>query len=121
MELVISSVLQLGVAVSSVIILIGIILFFTQYNHSLNSSYHAFTSASYSFPHSLNALKIALQQGRGIGYIELGVLLLILTPAIRVATSIMLFLRQHDLPMTYVTLFVLLVLVGSFYIGIVAK
>ena len=119
MELIVSSVLQAGVVVSSVIILVSMILFFTHGNQ--NGSYHQFTTTTYSFPHSTSALKTAIKAGEGTGFIELGVLLLILTPILRVAISVLLFLRQHDMPMTIVTVLVLLILVGSFYVGVIVK
>jgi uncharacterized membrane protein len=122
MELIVSSVLQIGVIVSSAVILLGIALFLTQsHQNSLNGSYHHFTSSTYSFPHNLSALNSSIRAGAATGFIELGVLLLILTPILRVATSILLFLRQRDISMTLVTLFVLLVLTGSFVIGVIIK
>ncbi|MCL4357335.1 DUF1634 domain-containing protein [Patescibacteria group bacterium] len=132
MEIVVSAVLQAGVIVSSVIILIGITLFFIHAHQApaLQHSYRRYTAANYSFPHTLAALKnsdtlAALKNsamtGQGVGLIELGVLLLILTPVLRVATSILLFRRQRDWPMTLVTLFVLVVLIGSFILGITVR
>ena len=118
-ELVVSLVLQIGVAISSAIILLGVILFFV-HSHQIGS-YHQFTSPNYSFPHSISELKTSIKNGDGAGFIELGVLLLIFTPILRVATSILLFKRQKDVPMTTVTLFVLLVLIGSFILGITVK
>ncbi len=123
-ELIISRVLQVGVSLSAVIILVGIGLFFVQsdQNHALNSgSYHQFTATTFAFPHSITALSNAVQAGEGTGFIEFGVLLLILTPILRVAFSIVLFWRQHDRPMVGVTLAVLLVLVGSFILGVVVQ
>lgn len=123
MELVVSSVLQIGVILSSAIILTGIVLFFVHghQNNSLNDTFHRFTAANYSFPHSLSSLKISIRQGDGAGFIELGVLALILTPILRVASSILLFLRNRDRPMMTVTLIVLLVLIGSFILGLSIK
>ena len=117
MESIVSIVLQTGVIISSVMILIGLLLFFGgDLNHG---SYHKLIAPNYSFPHSLSAIKTAIQSGNGLGFIALGVLLLILTPMLRVAVSILLFKRQKDLPMTLVTAFVLLVLISSFVVGIV--
>ncbi len=123
MEIVVSAVLQAGVIVSSVIILSGITLFFIHAHQApaLQNSYRRYSSANYSFPHTLAALKSSVVAGSGAGLIELGVLLLILTPVLRVATSILLFRRQRDRPMTLVTLFVLVVLIGSFILGIAVR
>ena len=123
MEIVVSAVLQAGVIVSSVIILSGITLFFIHAHQApaLQNSYRRYSSANYIFPHTLAALKSSVVAGSGAGLIELGVLLLILTPVLRVATSILLFRRQRDRPMTLVTLFVLVVLIGSFILGIAVR
>ena len=119
MELIVSSVLQAGVIISSVIILAGLFLFFLHDKQS--GSYHQFTRAGYLFPHNLANLIAAVKSGSGVGLIDLGVLILILTPVLRVATSILLFLRRKDPPMTVVTLFVLLILIGSFILGLTTR
>lgn len=120
MEAVISVVLQTGVLISSAIILFGFILFLT-HSHLSNDPYRQFTATNYTFPHSLSSIKSSIQAREGIGLIELGVLLLILTPIVRVAASIFLFRRQKELRMTLVTLFVLLVLTSSFILGITVR
>ena len=120
MERTVSMVLQFGVLISAAMIILGCILFFTSGYHD-QTSYHELTAPSYSFPHGLATLKTSVQAGDGLGFIELGVLLLILTPIPRVLISILLFKRQKDRPMTVVTLVVLLVLVGSFILGLVVK
>ena len=120
LEHTISRVLQVGVVSSALIILAGVILLFT-HNYQHQSSYHQLTTNTYSFPQSISTLKSSVSKGAGIGFIELGVLLLILTPILRVATSILLFIRIKDLPMTLITLCVLIVLVSSFILGILAK
>lgn len=116
-EIIISTVLRVGVVVSSIPILAGVILFFTHIHNNLGS-YNQFTTSAYSFPHSISALKSSVRTGAGIGFIQLGVLLLILTPILRVATSILLFKRQKDTPMMLVTLSVLLILASSFILGV---
>jgi uncharacterized membrane protein len=117
MELVISSVLQIGVGISVLVILIGLISFFT-HGTPHSASYHQYTSPAFSFPHSISAIRNSIQTNQGSGLIELGVLFLILTPVIRVITSIFLFVRQHDRPMAIITLSVLLILSCSFILGI---
>ena len=47
----------------------------------------------------------------------LGVLILILTPILRVAVGVLSFLYEKDPPMALVTLYVLVVLVGSFFLA----
>lgn len=118
MEALVSSVLQIGVVLSSLIILAGIILFFTGSHTNLgNESYKYLATESYSFPHSASSIIKGLKTMQPTAVIETGVFLLILTPVIRVATSVLIFLRLKDRPMTLVTLFVLAVLIGSFFLG----
>ncbi len=121
-EVAISRILQISVTVSIMTILLGLVLLFTQQGHGglrAAASYHSFVSTSYSFPHSFSALEKSVRAREGIGIIVLGILLLIITPIIRVGTSFLLFVRKRDRPMTLVTIFVLLILIGSFYLGIV--
>ncbi len=116
LEWVVSSVLRIGVIISVSFILAGLVLFFSGSHHFGN--YHQFSSASYSFPHTINSLINAMLNGRSAGYIEFGILLLILTPILRVASSTMLFSRKGERPMMLVTLFVLIILIGSFILGL---
>lgn len=112
-ELIVSTVLQVGVILSALTILAGTVLLFSNMGNA-QSSYRRYVTPNYSFPHTISTLKSALLTGSGTGFIEIGVFLLILTPILRVATSILIFKRQKDTPMTLVTLFVLLVLISSF-------
>ena len=112
-ELIVSTVLQVGVILSALTILAGTVLLFSNMGNG-QSSYRRYVTPNYSFPHTISTLKSALLAGSGTGFIEIGVFLLILTPILRVATSILIFKRQKDTPMTLVTLFVLLVLISSF-------
>ncbi len=119
-EVAISRILQIGVTVSVATILVGLVLLFVRQDHSFGqTSYHTFVATGYVFPHSVSALKNSVQAGEALGILELGVLLLILTPIIRVATAFLLFARKHDRPMAIVTVCVLVVLVSSFYLGVV--
>jgi uncharacterized membrane protein len=121
-ELLVSRVLQIGVSVSSLLVLIGIILFLNQYhttvNPALGNSFKTLTAPSFSFPHSPSSLVSALRSHSGLGFIVLGSLLLILTPVLRVATTILIFAHKRDRAMTAITVFVLSVLIGSFIIGV---
>jgi uncharacterized membrane protein len=49
--------------------------------------------------------------------VVLGVLLLILTPILRVAVGVLSFMYEKDAPMTVVTLYVLAVLIASFFLA----
>jgi uncharacterized membrane protein len=117
-ELLVSLVLQVGVLLSSTVIFIGLVLFFV---HAKSGPYKLFTTTHYAFPHSIRELTLSLKAKSGIGFIELGVLLLILTPITRVAVSILSFLIIRDKLMTLITLFVLIVLISSFWLGMAVR
>jgi uncharacterized membrane protein len=124
-EIAISLVLRIGVSVSVIVLGIGLGIMFSHHSayaaFSGSFSYHALTSVAAHhktvFPHSFGALghSIALGQGRGI--VVLGVLILILTPILRVAVGVISFMYEKDPPMTIVTLYVLGVLIASFFLA----
>ncbi len=114
----ISLVLQIGVIASAVLIVIGLVLYFSQ---ARSGDYHQFVRPDYSFPHSFGSIKSGLHRSGGLAYITAGLLVLILTPILRVATSILLFISKKDKPMAYVTISVLIILIGSFLLGYFVK
>jgi uncharacterized membrane protein len=120
-ELAISLVLRIGVAVSVAVIAAGLGLMFAHHGAYLpirgHYSYRKLTSESSPFPHSFSALGHSIAQGDGRGIVVLGVLILILTPVMRVAVGVLSFIYEKDPPMALVTLYVLGVLVGSFFLA----
>ena len=120
-EVAISLVLRVGVLVSVLVIAVGLGLMFAHHRAYLplqgDFSYRQLTSGTTPFPHSMASLARALARGDGRGVVVLGVLVLILTPVLRVAVGVVSFLYEHDLPMALVTLYVLAVLVGSFLLA----
>jgi len=119
-ELVISAVLQTGVIASAVLLIVGLGRVFVRHGETVHhlTSYHQLTTTSYAFPHTFSSVHAALLAGDSQGYIMLGLLLLILTPIIRVVVSVVLFAYERDKPMVLITLFVLVVLISSYFIGI---
>lgn len=119
-ELVISAILLAGVLVSAVLVGIGLVILFTGHSASLENSktYHHITAVTYPFPHTVPSIRQAVQAGSGQGYIMLGLVVLVLTPIVRVMTSVFLFAYERDGPMALITLFVLIVLISSYFIGI---
>jgi len=120
-ELAISLVLRIGVAVSVALVLAGLGLTFAQHASyaSLTNgvSYHHLTSHSTPFPHTLGALFHDVAIGNGRGIIGLGLIVLILTPVLRVAVGALSFVFEKDPRMAAITFFVLIVLLGSFVLG----
>ena len=117
-EIMVSFILQLGVIVSGTLIIIGLLGFLDGLKIS---SYMPLISSNFNFPHSLKQMTYSLHQNQPIGLLVLGIILLILTPVFRVATSILIFLFKKDIPMTLVTLTVLIILIASFFIGTASK
>lgn len=120
-ELVISMVLRVGVLVSVLIIMVGLGLMFAHHPayrpiHG-RFSYRELTSKTASFPDSFSSMGRSISRGSGQGIVVLGVLVLILTPVLRVAVGVLSFVYEKDPPMTIVTLYVLVVLVGSFFLA----
>lgn len=120
-EIAISLVLRIGVGISVALVLAGLAVTFVQ--HSANAhfsnaiSYHHFTAISTPFPHTFGELIHAISIGDGRGIIGLGLIVLILTPVLRVAVGVLSFIFEKDPRMAMVTAFVLIVLIASFFLG----
>ena len=95
-------VLRIGVVSSVVVMLLGLALRFYQ---GIPTTQHM---QSVPYDASLDRLIHGVLSGEGRSIIEVGILLLVLTPILRVATSMILFLvEEHDWFYTLVTLTVL--------------
>ena len=127
MELVISYALRGGVLLSAGVILIGILWFaLTQDTgyvkvlpHHLQDilAFHQRSGPGF-FPTSFQAVVSGAVTGKPYAIICLGMLLLALTPVVRVALSVIFFLVQRDWLYVGITLFVLGVLIFSLFSGI---
>jgi uncharacterized membrane protein len=127
MELMISYALRAGVLLSAAVILAGILKFaLTQDTgyarvlpHHLQDilTFHQQSGPGF-FPTSLQAIITGAAAGKPYAIIGLGMLLLILTPIVRVALSVFFFLAQRDWLYVGITLFVLAVLAFSLFSGI---
>jgi uncharacterized membrane protein len=118
-ELLISRLLRIGVTVSLIIIVLGIFLIFNTHPNYLNSSavLKRLISPGAAFPKTLKAVSqgLLIMQGKAVVMVEL--LLLMLTPILRVAMSMVLFILQRDLRFTLITGTGLIVLMISFLLG----
>jgi len=110
-ELIISYVLRGGVLISGAVIVIGAAIFYARY---LNGSL-AFDRGV--FPHSFGSVAQGVAQGNPLAIIAAGLLLLLLTPVLRVAVSIVAFLLERDWLYTVITIIVLAILIISFLLG----
>ena len=118
-ELMISWLLRIGVATSAIFVAVGMVLVFRHhpsYRFS-HADLAALTNASTEYPHTVRSVLSAAAAGRGQGIAMLGLLLLIATPVLRVAVSILLFAHERDLRFVVITTTVLALLLLSFVLG----
>ncbi|MBC1500378.1 DUF1634 domain-containing protein [Listeria weihenstephanensis] len=108
-ELVVSSLLRIGVMLSAAIILIGmLLLMFTG-----TSGYPGTT-----YPTTLTAIFTGIGELKPYAIIMFGLFCLILTPVLRVVVSLVTFLKEKDYLYVGITAIVLIILAISFIIGI---
>ncbi len=127
MELVISYGLRVGVLLSAAVILVGVLQFAwsrdTGYARLLPHhladliAYHP-KSGPGVFPTTLPDVVRGAGEGRPYAIIGLGLLLLILTPIVRVALSILFFLSERDWLDPGITLLVFCILLLSLVTGV---
>lgn len=110
-ENMVGNLLRAGVSVSAFVVLLGGVIYLARHGRS-PADYRVFQGE----PSDLKTLRGIIREAigfRGRGIIQLGLLLLIATPVVRVALSIWGFAEEHDrLYMTF-TVIVLIVLLYS--------
>ena len=106
---IIGYILRIGVTISSIVILIGLLMYFFNGGSGYKSGY---------YPTSLNTIEQGISQGKSFAVIMLGLLLLISTPVLRVITSIVPFYLERDWTYVVITTIVLIILIISLFIGI---
>lgn len=107
-EIVISKSLRVGVALSSVIILAGLLMF-------LMSGHSGYPGSTYpTDPHDIIAGAISLKP---YGIILLGLMILIAIPIFRVAVSIIVFMKEKDYLYVKITTAVFIILIISLLMG----
>lgn len=124
LERVVSGVLRLGVIVSSVVVVVGTTLSLADPSTRESESRVArelrrgvLHPAAMPAPHTWSSVISAVAKGNGPGLVMLGLLLLILTPVMRVAVSVVGFALERDRRFVFVTVTVLFVLIGAFALG----
>lgn len=118
-EIIISNVLRIGVVSSLLVVVAGLVVSFVKHPVYRTSSAVrvAVVHGANPYPHTLGGIIIGLQHGNGTAIITFGLLLLLLTPIMRVAVSIFTFVYQKDRTFVLITSTVLAVLVTSFLLG----
>ena len=123
-EEIIGWILRVGVSASAICILLGVIVLFITGNTGYGAAFtnlsqvtHFSSGAQGRFPTAPGEVIAGLAQFKPYALIALGLLLLILTPVIRVAASIVIFLLERDYAYVLITAVVLLILIVSFLLG----
>jgi uncharacterized membrane protein len=118
-ELLISRLLLWGVLSSFVLIVAGTTVTFIHHPHYLHSPelLHPLVDPGASVLHTVRDVGHGLMHFDGDAIVAVGLLLLILTPVMRVAVSIVAFLHQRDMAFVVITSVVLALLLISFALG----
>jgi len=118
-EVLISRVLRTGTVLSLTLIVLGTLLSFVHHPEYVSSpeAMLRLTHPSRAFPHTLSDVLKGLRDLQGQAVVALGLLLLIATPVLRVAVSIVAFVQQGDRLFTLITAVVLGILLLSFALG----
>ncbi|GLB46588.1 membrane protein [Philodulcilactobacillus myokoensis] len=106
-ELIIGKILRIGVIISAIIMIIGFLLLIITGKSGYANNYH---------PTSFSEIFSGIAQMKPYAIMMLGIFCLILTPVLRVVVSIYSFYKEHDYLYVYITSFVLIVLIFSFFL-----
>jgi len=118
-EILISTLLRVGVVTSLTIVVAGSALSFFHHPDYLSSrdELARLTKPGAAFPHSVGSVLAELKQFHGRAIVVLGLLLLIATPVMRVAVSVFAFIYERDRAFVIITAIVLALLLLSFALG----
>ena len=111
LETIIGQLLRAGVLLAATVLLIGGGLYLAGH-HADHANYHTFVRAGQNI-RTLSGIAVSVAHGQSIAIMQLGLLLLILTPIARVALAVVGFFLERDKLYTVVSLIVLAVLVFS--------
>jgi len=114
-----SNLLRVGVLTSMALILVGLVLMFVHHPSYLRSAeaLQRLTSPGAAFPQTFPDVVAGLREWHGQSVVVLGLLVLIVTPILRVALSIVLFALERDHAFVVITTAVLTILIASFFLG----
>lgn len=119
LELWISTVLRIGVIISTTLIVVGTITIFVQHPKFLSSKdeLKKLVGPEAAFPHALVVLVSGVRELHGEAIVTLGLLVLMATPLARVVVSVIFFIRKRDRVYALLTAAVLLLLLLSLVLG----
>lgn len=112
-ETVLGNLLRIGVIIAGIVVIIGAVLFLIRHGNEF-PAYHLFKAVPFNFS-EIGSLFNGVLSLKSIPIIELGVLLLIATPVLRVVFSVFAFVYEKDYMYVVFTLIVLFVLIISFF------
>ncbi len=118
-EILISTILRVGVTASLAIVMIGTVLSFVHHPDYVSSQaeLRRLTQPGAAFPHTPGQVWRELRLCHGQAIVVVGLLLLVATPVVRVAVSIFTFAYQRDRVFVLITFTVLALLIVSFVLG----
>ena len=114
-QVIIGWILRGGVAVSMILVFIGGVFFVYRHGYSM-PDYKTFKGIPF-FVQNIGGILNGVIMLKGQAIIQLGIILLIATPVIRVAFSAVGFLMEKDYLYTVITLIVLLIIIASMISG----
>ncbi|WP_379130760.1 DUF1634 domain-containing protein [Paenibacillus sp. sgz500958] len=107
-ELIVSKVLRIGVLISASVILLGLLKL-------LVTGVGGYPEGTY--PVTLGGMLQGVADFKAVAIMQSGLFLLILTPVLRVASSLVVFLKEKDYLYVGITLIVFCILIISFLLG----
>lgn len=114
MESVISYILIVGVIISVVLEITGLVFFYRTYHNFDFSESGLFKIQGHDFfGYILGLLRGGFTGGTAVQFMTAGIVVLLLTPFLRVVFSVGFFARERDYKFVFITLFVLVVLTIS--------
>ncbi len=119
MELALGMLLRAGVALSIALILLGLLVSFIRHPNFIYDQHilHTLVTPEAQFPNTVPGVFQGLATMPGRAIIDLGLLVLLATPILRVAVSAIVFGLRKDWPFAFLTTFVFLTLILSLLLG----
>jgi uncharacterized membrane protein len=118
-EMILGTLLRAGVVLSLAIVILGTVISFSHHPDyaSSPSELGRLTQPGAAFPRNLHQVVAGVKRLEGRSVVVVGLMLLIATPVMRVAVSILIFVHQRDWIFTAITSVVLMLLLLSFVLG----
>ena len=116
-EKIVGKLLRFGVITASLVVLAGGLLFLVQYGKEARPDYHIFKGEENSYI-TFEGIFMGLFTFKPMAIIQFGVLLLIITPIMRILFSLFAFILEKDKMYVVITLIVLAIILGSTFGGL---